>query len=159
MQVKFFTIPIKQIVEAEEEANRFLRTRRVLATERRFVENGENSFWALAVEYLDGGSVGGSERKRGRKPRIDYMELLPPEQFTVFAKLRDVRKQLAATDSVPPYVVFTDEQLAAMVTERVDSKEAMKKIPGVGEAKADKYAQAMLAALRGTGTGTARESQ
>ena len=53
LQYKFFTIPIKDLDAAEESFNRFLRTVRLLSIDRKFVENGENSFWALSVEYLD----------------------------------------------------------------------------------------------------------
>ena len=43
MQIKCFTIRIKRPEEAEQDANRFLRSHRILATDRRFVDNGENA--------------------------------------------------------------------------------------------------------------------
>ena len=43
MQIATFIIPIKQSAEALEETNRFLRAHSILCTDRRFVENGENS--------------------------------------------------------------------------------------------------------------------
>lgn len=37
-------------------------------------------------------------------------EILPPEQFAVFARLRDVRKRLAEVHGIPVYAVLTNEQ-------------------------------------------------
>ena len=151
MQVKFFVVPLKALTEAEEEANVFLRSHRVLSVERQFVDNGENSFWTLAVEYLDGEQAGQDRSRSSTSGRIDYKQLLSPEDFAVFSRLREVRKQLAAKESVPVYTVFSNEQLAKMVTGKVDSKAAMREIKGVGEATVEKYAEPVLAVLKGTG--------
>ena len=61
MQMEFFQIPARGESGLQEDLNRFLRTHRVLTIQREFVEQGDNSFWALAVEYLDGVSSAGSE--------------------------------------------------------------------------------------------------
>ena len=42
------------------------------------------------------------------------MKVLTPEEFAFFSKLRELRKELAAKDGVPPFVVFTDEQLSSI---------------------------------------------
>jgi hypothetical protein len=78
LQYKFFTIPIKDHEDAEEEFNRFPRTVRILTIDRKFVENKENSFWALSVEYLDSQKSEGSMGKgAGRSKKIDYIDLSP----------------------------------------------------------------------------------
>jgi superfamily II DNA helicase RecQ len=114
------------------------------------VEAGADSFWALCVDFLHGepgsGPTHGAPGRADRK--VDYKELLTPEQFEVFSKLRELRKQMATADSVPIYTVFTNEQLAAMVTSQADSKAKLKAIDGVGEARVEKYGEAFLALLR-----------
>src|SRR4051794_11223824 len=114
MALKFFTIPLQNPSLGEEEVNAFLSSHRVLQVERRFVDVGVNSFWAVCVDYLAGGAVQASQGF-GKKGRVDYRELLPPAEFAVFAKLRELRKQLAQTESVPVYTIFTNEQIAEMV--------------------------------------------
>jgi superfamily II DNA helicase RecQ len=151
MQMRFFTIPIKAVAVAQEEANRFLRTHRVLVIERQFVANGENSFWSLAVEYIEGETEATAVRQR---ERIDYMQVLPPEQFAVFAKLRSRRKEVAASDGVPPFAVFTDAQLAAIVTGNVRSDAELRRIEGVGEGKSQRYGGRFLDLLRELEEGT-----
>jgi hypothetical protein len=42
--------------------------------------------------------------------------VLPPEQFAMFSKLRQLRKDISHRDNVPPYALFTHEHRAARVT-------------------------------------------
>ncbi|MDZ7699389.1 MAG: HRDC domain-containing protein [Deltaproteobacteria bacterium] len=142
IQYRFFTIPIKSLEGAETELNRFLRSQRVLTVHREFVSQGENSFWAMAVEYLSDGSDA-AQKSAGRK-RVDYREILSPEDFTLFVKLRDWRKQAAEKEAVPVYTIFTNEQLAEMAKRKIKSKENLKEISGVGEARVKNYGDAVL---------------
>ena len=61
MAFHFFTIPVQQSETATEDLNRFLRSHRILAVDRRWVDQGANSFWALAVDYLDHVGAGRGE--------------------------------------------------------------------------------------------------
>ena len=148
MALKFIQIPVRDPAEAELEANKFLSCHRVVTIDRRFVEDAQNSFWAICVDYLHGETapqplvnVGGREKK------VDYKELLSPELFEIFARLRLLRKELADRDAVPVYAVFTNEQLAEIVRAGVDSRAKLKSIPGVGDAKIEKYGDLFLKAL------------
>jgi superfamily II DNA helicase RecQ len=51
----------------------------------------------------------------------------------VFAKLRDLRKEISQMDAVPVYAIFTNEQLAQMVETRVTSSAGLGAIDGIGE--------------------------
>ena len=144
MQLRIFVIPIKNIETSETEMNRFLRGNRILAVTKEFVNNGENSFWSIAVEYLEQLSGGGKQPAGVRADRIDYKEVLSAKDFAVFSRLRDLRKQIANGDAVPVYAIFTNEQLAEMARKRPASKEALMQIEGVGEAKVQKYGQQFL---------------
>lgn len=144
MQMRFFRIPIPDPAEAAGELNRFLASHRVVTVDRELVEDGANSAWAVCVTY-----VGAPEPAPAPKGgRVDYREVLSNAEFTVFAKLRNLRKTLAEAEGVPVYAVFTNEQLAAMVTQRASSAAAVGAIAGVGEARLKKYGEALLALLR-----------
>jgi superfamily II DNA helicase RecQ len=146
MQLKLFVLPIKNLGVAEAEMNGFLRAHRVLAVKKEFVPDGENSFWTFCVEHLDG-TAPGAAPPGGRLPKVDYKEVLKPEEFEVFSRLRDWRKGVADAEGVPVYVVFTNEQVAEMVKKRVSTKAALKEIEGVGEARVEKYGAAVLERL------------
>ena len=104
MALKFFHIASRDSGPMEAELNAFLSRHRIVTVDRRFVEHGADSFWALCVDFLHGpipmGVVHGSPGRSDRK--IDYKEVLTPEQFEVFARLRELRKETAAKEAVPP---------------------------------------------------------
>jgi superfamily II DNA helicase RecQ len=143
MPYAFFRIGIGSTADGAEQLNRFLKSHRVIGIRREFVVEGENSSWAFCVEYVDGEPA----IERGRDGKTDYREILPPEQFVVFARLRVLRKELADRDGLPAFGVFTNEQLARMVQMPARDASDLRKIPGVGEGKLEKYGSAFLAAL------------
>src|ERR1017187_5484733 len=146
MQLKVFILPIKNLGAAEAEMNAFLRGHRVLAVKKEFVADGENSFWTFCVEYLDGGG-GGGLLPGGKLPKVDYKEVLKPEEFEVFSRLREWRKSVAEKEGVPVYTVLTNEQLAQMVQKKVNSKAGLKEIEGIGDARVEKYGEGVLRVL------------
>jgi HRDC domain len=150
MAFEFIQIPANGQGSAKEELNKLLRNGRIASVKKEFVSNGEDSFWAFCIEFLDG-TLGVMDKGRGDSsgPKIDYKEVLNEADFAVFARLRDLRKVVCEKEAIPAYSIFTNEQLAAMVTGKVDSLTAMGTIPGVGAARLDKYGAAFLASLTG----------
>ena len=65
----------------------------------------------------------------------------------VLSRLRDWRKAVAEKEGVPVYVVLTNEQLAQMVQKQVKSKAGLKEIEGVGDARVEKYGEALVQLL------------
>ncbi len=74
--------------------------------------------------------------------------MLSPDNFAVFAKLRDWRKATAEQEGIPVYAVLTNEQLAAIATKRPGSIAALRDIEGIGEGKAGKYGEGVLAVVK-----------
>ncbi len=140
MKMKFFAVPAHAPEGAEEELNRFLAGHRVLEIDRQVVQD---SYWSICVTYLpgDGKAV---PAKRGK---IDYREVLPAAEFSVFARLRSLRKKMADEEGSPAYALFTNEQLAVMVRRRVTTAEELGQISGVGPSRVEKYGVAFLEIL------------
>lgn len=139
MRLDFFTISILNPEPQAEELNRFLADHKVFKIDREFVNDGDGSFWSVCVT-----SGNRHSQQGGRKPSIDYREVLSPEDFSIFSRLRDFRKSLASRDGVPPYAVLTNEQLAAIVQNQITSLEALKALEGVGSARIEKYGRDIL---------------
>ena len=55
--------------------------------------------------------------------------------------------EIARAQNVPPYVIFHDKTLIELAAARPGSRSQMAKIPGVGEAKLDRYGAAFLAVI------------
>jgi superfamily II DNA helicase RecQ len=146
MQFRLFSIPATGDAGAEEELNRFLRSHRAVSIQRELVKNGDTACWCFCVEYLLSSPV--PEGKGCGRPRVDYKEILSADDFAVFVRLREARKQAAGKEAMPVYAVCTNEHLAEMARGRASSTADLKKIDGFGDAKAEKYGEAFLAAIR-----------
>jgi superfamily II DNA helicase RecQ len=145
MQMRFFTIPVHGGDTAEEALNHFLASHRVLAIDRSFVQDQANSGWSLCVSFEPGES---RPQPDGKRLRVDYREVLNEGDFAVFARLRALRKELSDAEGVPPYALFTNEQLAEMVQRVVRTPAAMLEISGIGETRLKKYGRRFLDLLQ-----------
>jgi ATP-dependent DNA helicase RecQ len=91
------------------------------------------------------------ERRRAapgeRQPSGAGVELGGPGQRR-FEALRSWRLQQAREQGVPPYVVFHDRTLIEIAAREPLSLEALGSVAGVGQAKLDRYGEAVLAVLR-----------
>ena len=142
MQFKHFRIPAITAGDEETELNTFLRSVQPLTVYRDFVESGSQSYILYTVEYLL--HPGQQVRPAYKKAKIDYREVLCDEDFILFSKLRQWRKETAAKEAVAVYTIFTNEQLAQISGKRPANKTELLKIQGIGDAKTDKYGQDIL---------------
>jgi ATP-dependent DNA helicase RecQ len=76
-----------------------------------------------------------------RKPVADA---LPEADRSLFGALREKRTEIARTQNVPPYVIFHDRTLIELAATRPRSRREMSAVPGVGEAKLERYGPAFL---------------
>jgi len=77
---------------------------------------------------------------------------LPPKQpqtvNTLFELLRELRRQIAAREQVPPYVIFADSTLQEMSERYPADLAAMRKIKGMGDIKLARYGGDFLTVIR-----------
>jgi len=85
---------------------------------------------------------------RRQKTSDSLSHTLAPEEAGLFQYLRELRKQLADDQGVPPYVVFPDSSLRAMAQRRPQSEAQFAKIPGVGSHKLEAYFTPFTHAIR-----------
>ena len=142
MQVKTFVINPLCSEQAEEEANRFLRSHRILQLDRQY--DAERGCWVLLATYQEGGALQDVQQAQ-RTQKKDYRELLSEEAFARFARYRDIRREVSQRQGVPPYVVFTDEELAKLSEHERLTVALMQQIQGIGQQRVKKYGQFFLA--------------
>ncbi|MDD9892558.1 MAG: RQC domain-containing protein, partial [Gammaproteobacteria bacterium] len=65
----------------------------------------------------------------------------------LFNVLRDLRKQIAQENDVPPYVIFHDSTLLEMAKYRPEDLNALSNISGVGDKKLEHYGQQFIDAI------------
>ena len=81
-----------------------------------------------------------AERKVGR-----CADCPPTYDPALFEALRTWRSEVAKTDKVPAFVVFTDATLTAVAEARPTTSAALTAIPGIGARKLEMYGAAVLA--------------
>jgi len=151
MAIACFWIPANNPWDAQDDLNKFLAAHRVLAMDRHFVANGNDSAWSVAVDYADGGRASQTGNAPD-KSRVDYREVLDPATFALFAALRTKRKELAEQDGVPAYVIVTNEQMAQIARMRAASMDDLKQVAGLGENRLRRYGRALLETIAATTT-------
>ncbi len=90
-------------------------------------------------------SVLKGESKVFKKENIKAVKVTVDD--ALFEKLRDIRKQLAAKEMVPPYVVFSDQSLRDMCAKLPSSDMEFLMIKGVGQQKLERYGEVFLRAI------------
>ncbi|GAC1624429.1 MAG: DNA helicase RecQ [Nevskia sp.] len=86
-------------------------------------------------------------KRRGSKA-AEAGEAPLPQSEALFEQLRSLRKQLADSQGVPPYVVFSDASLRQMADRQPTTSAAFMEISGVGGRKLAQYGAAFTSAIR-----------
>ncbi|MER2000524.1 MAG: DNA helicase RecQ [Lysinibacillus sp.] len=87
--------------------------------------------------------IGQQEVLRKGAPIIKAVTVEDP----MFVVLRALRKEIAAREGVPPFVVFSDKTLQDMCLKKPTSRDEMLEVTGVGAAKFDKYGEQFITAI------------
>ncbi len=85
---------------------------------------------------------------RAAKRNREALELADDSDKQLFEALRSRRRELAAEQGVPPYVVFNDRSLIDMARRKPTTRAAMQRVHGVGAAKLDRYGETFLTIIR-----------
>ena len=140
MQIKFFIIPLRDIATAQKELNKFLRSHRILQTEKHFSpENG--GYWTVAAEFMDGDPVDDAPPAlRQRRHDVDYSKELAPDEFRRFEYFRKVRAEISRRRGLRAYLVFSNAELAELARFPVLSQETLVNVKNVNEKRLREFA-------------------
>ncbi len=87
------------------------------------------------------------DRRATRGAKDAVREGFKGEDAKLFDALKSWRRETAHASGVPPYVIFHDATLAAMVRDKPADFAALGRVSGIGEAKLKKYGAEVLAVL------------
>jgi DNA helicase-2/ATP-dependent DNA helicase PcrA len=86
----------------------------------------------------------------GSPARLGRCEGCPADaDAALFERLRTWRAERAKEQGVPAFVVFSDATLAAIAENRPGGVAELVVLPGIGQAKLDRYGDDVLALLAG----------
>ncbi len=114
----------------------------LLPTDRGIAEPRSRSRRAVTCRECGRPLATGPEKKRGRCADCpaSYDEAL-------FERLREWRRERAAEESVPAFVVFTDATLQLIAEHRPSTEQDLLKISGIGRSKLERYGEDVLELL------------
>lgn len=84
-------------------------------------------------------------RAVNRKETVEVKQVSKDDPL--FEELRAVRKRIAETEKVPPFVIFSDSALKDMCAKLPKTSEEFLQVSGVGEHKLQKYGNEFMAAI------------
>jgi ATP-dependent DNA helicase RecQ len=104
-----------------------------------------------AADLADQAGLGRVKTVRSRSsrpvPTLGSTQATEGDQ-ALFEALRSLRKELAESQRVPAYIVFSDKVLWEMAALRPATPDEMLEVSGVGPAKLERYGSAFLEILR-----------
>ena len=107
-----------------------------------FMESEELLVMKLPKEETEKKSE--SKEKKNRRKKGAVAAELSEKDTELFESLRELRREIALEEKVPPYMVFADRTLAGMCVMRPATLDEMLEVSGVGEHKLEKYGERFL---------------
>jgi ATP-dependent DNA helicase RecQ len=152
--LKIFTIKFENSVESFNDSilSNFLSDKAVVRWESHFFTNKNECYWTVLVEYtsLSAPSAPLSIKKE-KKRNEEYKKILTENDWPLFKQLREWRNEKGKTQGIPPYIIFTNIQLARISVTRPCSLNAIQEIQGVGNAKKQKYGNEIIHIIKSFG--------
>lgn len=98
----------------------------------------------LPADHPARGAGGGPRPKRRTNAELEALE---PADRALYERLKVWRAEQAAEQKVPAFVVFNDATLLALVEIRPRHEHELVTVPGIGQAKRERYGAALLEIL------------
>ncbi|MDR1741905.1 MAG: DNA helicase RecQ [Synergistaceae bacterium] len=83
-----------------------------------------------------------------RTKRVRKQEAPSNSDTAMFEHLRKLRREMAAEQGVPPYLIFPDSTLYGMCATKPSTEAMLLEVPGVGTTKLERYGGRFLEAIR-----------
>ena len=163
MNLKVFTLVFDAEAQVfdDSELHGFQAEHEVVGLYQHFFLHQGTPHWVVMVDYKHrrpGAHTGEAARpdlRREHKPRIE----LPPEHRGLYDAMREWRRARSERDGRPDYLYFTNRALAEIARRRPATLEALREIPGIGEAKSRDFGAEVLALVSRVAVGaTSAES-
>lgn len=144
MKLKVFTLQFDAASGAfpDDVLREFSDRNEILSVTEQFFQHLGLPYWAILLTYREKISSSGASLDDDR--RIDWRNRLGDEEKACFDALRKWRSQRARDEGIPPYLICTNRQAAQIVASRPSTLTMLGEIPGIGDAKIEKYGQAIL---------------
>ena len=128
----------------DSEVRDFLKDKEVISIQEHFFVKNEVPYLTLVVKYFPYRQELDSTLAPQGKRDEAWREMLLESDMGLFNLLREWRSKRSRAEGVPPYILFTNKQLAQLIKNRPISLTDLEKVDGVGKAKVEKYGKDIL---------------
>jgi superfamily II DNA helicase RecQ len=149
--LKIFTIKFENRLESFNDniVLDFLADKEIIRWESIFFQSKNNHYWSIIVEYIPSTPLAASSTERkDLKKNEKYKEILTENDWPIFKRLREWRAEKCKKEGVPPYILFTNLQLAKIAATRPTSLNALQQIKSIGNSKREKYGNEILQIIK-----------
>jgi superfamily II DNA helicase RecQ len=139
MPFKIIAIPYSEEEETflEEELNNFCLNKKIRSYKTEFfVNNGHRPCWTVFIEY--------DNVLKQIKPE----QALSESEKLLFKRLSEWRKERAAKDKIPGYIIATNAQLTELVKKTPKTIDALKSLRGFGSKKIERYGKEIIELIK-----------
>ena len=117
----------------------FLKDKELLSFKEYFFIRNDIPYLTFVLSYFPHRAEVDSKLSMKEKKPEAWRENLSEADMGLFNLLRDWRSQKSKKEGVPPYILFTNQQLADIVKKRPQTIAELTQIDGIGNGKSQKY--------------------
>lgn len=153
LELKILTLPFdyETMGFKNEKVEEVLKSKSLVSVKEHFFEvnNLPHLTLILLVQVPTSVDENVTKNKTKSNPGDEpWKKIISESELGLFNLLREWRSKRSKKDGLPPYILFTNEQLAHITKKRPLEISELKKIHGVGEAKAAKYGEEIINILK-----------
>ena len=158
MLLKVFTLEFNNSLGKfdDQEVQNFLISKNLVSMKDYVIEKNGDPYLVLVITYTvsDKDIKVISKENDNSSPKVkdeSWKELINKSNEAIFNSLRSWRYERSKKDGVPSYIVFTNKQLAEIVSKNPTSLNQLSQVDGIGPGKIQKYGTQVLDLLSGKG--------
>jgi len=142
MKLKIFTFRFSPTEEGfnDKPMQEFIADKEVIEFTEHFFVHDKTPYLTVLLSHRDLPWDARRKLVRGQDPRKE----LDKWGKTVYDALRAWRAARSKQDGIPPFMISTNKQLAAMIQQKVKTKADLGAIKGIGDVKIIQYGQDIL---------------
>ncbi len=147
MLLKIFCLNFDSMIGGfnDQEMREFFKDKEIISIRDHLFIRNELPYLTLVIKYFPYRIEADQQTQKTEGKRDEsWRGLLQESDLGLFNILRDWRSSRCKKDGVPPYIIFTNQQLALIIKKRPQSLTELGSIEGIGKAKIDKYGLEIL---------------
>lgn len=129
----------------DDDVREFLKDKELVSVRDYLFVKNDVPYLIFVLKYFPHRAEVDPKFSSKEKKEEPWRTSLSEHDMGLFNLLRDWRSQRSKKDGVPPYILFTNQQLTDIVKKRPQSLAELTQIDGIGKGKSEKYGEEILA--------------